>query len=175
MAEALLRHRLDAAGVAAAVASVGRLADGVPATAGAVAALAARGIDLAAHRSRRVSLEHLRRADLVLAMERDHVRRIVVADPASWPRTFTLRELVRRGERIGPRRPGEPLTDWLARAHGGRTTAGLIDPCPDDDVADPIGGPAAGYVRTAADLDDLLDRLVRLALAPVHPTQGATR
>jgi protein-tyrosine-phosphatase len=175
MAEALLRARLDDLGVDAVVASVGRLYDGERASGGARAAMAARGLDLGGHRSRRASLDDLRRADLVLTMERDHVRRLVVADPSSWPRTFALRELVRRAERIGARRPDEPLADWLARAHEGRSTIALIDPCPEDDVDDPIGGPTAGYLRTAELLDDLLDRLVRLVLAPaVSPTEGAT-
>jgi hypothetical protein len=34
-----------------------------------------------------------------------------------------------------------------------------------DDITDPIGGPRSAYDRLAAELDDLLDRLVSLAFA----------
>ena len=175
MAEALLRARLDEAGVAAEVRSAGYLTEGRPVAALAGQALAEMGLDVGGHRSRRVAEDGLRWADLVLAMEREHVRRAVVAEPSVWPRTFTLRELVRRAERIGGRRPDEPLEGWLARAHEERTAAALIDPAPQDDVADPMGGPRDGYARTADELARLVDDLVRLALAPSGGTVDRPR
>jgi protein-tyrosine phosphatase len=165
MAEVLLRHRLGDLGVEARVASAGLLRSGQPASAHGVDILRGRGLDMTSHRSRAMSRELLGSADLVLAMAREHVREAVVLDPALWRRTFTLKELVRRGERIGPRAAGEPLADWLARAAAGRKASELTGSSPDDDVADPIGHPRGVYERLATELDDLLDRFVALAFA----------
>ena len=165
MAEALLRHRLSGMGVEATVASAGLLRPDQPASAHGVDILRQRGLDMTAHRSRAMTRDLLRSGDLILAMAREHVREAVVLDPALWPRTFTLKELVRRGEAIGRRRPDEAVGDWLARAGQGRRVADLSGSSPADDVADPYGGPRSAYDRMAAELDDLLDRLVTLLFA----------
>jgi protein-tyrosine phosphatase len=165
MAEFLLRERLGSLGVDAQVASAGLLQSGNPASAHGVDILRGRGLDMTTHRSRAMSRDILAPADLIICMAREHVREAVVANPALWPRTFTLKELVRRGELAGPRRAGEPLTDWLARVGQGRRIADLTGSSPDDDVADPIGGPRSAYERMATELDGLLDRLVAVAFA----------
>ena len=165
MAEALLRHRLTSLGVDARVASAGLLRPGQPASGHGVDILRGRGLDMSAHRSQAMTRDLLRAHDLIVAMAREHVREAVVLDPALWPRTFTLKELVRRGEAIGPRRAGEPVADWLARAGQGRRVADLAGSSPADDVADPYGGPRTAYERMATELADLLDRLVDLVFA----------
>ena len=162
MAEALLTNRLSALGSAAAVRSAGMLGDGEPARPEAITVMAGYGLDIAAHRSHRVTAEDLERADLMLAMARENLRHAVVTAPAVWPRAFTLKELVRRGEAVGPRAPGESLDGWLARAHDGRERTALLGDSAADDVADPTGGPLGGYVKTAAMLSGLLDQLVGL-------------
>jgi protein-tyrosine phosphatase len=163
VAEALLRHRLAAAGVEAVVRSAGLLESGNPASASGVDILAGRGLEMKSHRSTTVSTAILQEADLVLGMARQHVREAVVLAPEVWPRTFTLKELVRRGAAIGPRKEGEPLEAWLARAHMGRSTALLMGAAPEDDVADPIGQPRSAYETMVEELDDLVERLVALA------------
>jgi protein-tyrosine phosphatase len=165
MAEVLLRHRLGELGVEARVASAGLLRPGQPASQHGVDILQGRGLDLTAHRSQAMTRELLRSSDLVLAMAREHVREAVVLDPSLWPRTFTLKELVRRGEASGPRRAGEPLGDWLARVGQGRRISDLTGSSPDDDVADPYGGPRPAYERMVAEMDVLIDRLVALVFA----------
>ena len=165
MAETLLRHRLSGMGVEATVASAGLLRPDQPASAHGVDILRERGLDMTAHRSRAMTRELLVSSDLVLAMAREHVREAVVLDPALWSRTFTLKELVRRGEAIGPRRPDEAVPDWLARAAMGRRIVDLTGSAPADDVADPYGGPRAAYERMTAELDDLVGRLVTLLFA----------
>jgi protein-tyrosine-phosphatase len=162
MAEALLARRLAGLRSAATVRSGGMLGDGEPARPEAVTVMADYGLDIAAHRSRRVTAEDLEAADLTLAMARENLRHAVVTAPAVWPRAFTLKELVRRGGAVGPRVPGEDLIDWLARAHEGRERAALLGDSAADDVADPAGGPPGGYVETAALLSGLLDQLVGL-------------
>lgn len=171
MAEALLRQRLAAAGVAAQVRSAGLLESGNPASASGVDILAARGLDMNAHRSTTVSAAILGEADLVLGMARQHVREAVVLAPELWPRTFTLKELVRRGTAIGPRKDGGALEAWLARAHMGRSTSLLMGVAPEDDVADPIGQPRSAYERMVAELDDLVERLVALVWPPAAEGQ----
>ena len=165
MAEALLRHRFADLGVDAQVRSAGLLQSGQPASAHGVDILRGRGLDMSAHRSRSMSRDILSSADLILGMAREHVREAVVLDPALWRRTFTLKELVRRGEAVGPRRAEESLADWLERVGEGRRIADLTGSSPADDVADPIGGPRSAYERMAAELDDLVDRLVAVAFA----------
>lgn len=133
--------------------------------------MAARGLELERHRSRAFTAEHLAGADLVIAMARRHVRESVTVHPDAWARTFTLKELVRRGEAWGPRRPGQSLSGWLAEVHEGRRTSALLGDDPLDDVEDPIGAADHVYESTAVELDDLIGRLVDLAFVPAadHP------
>jgi protein-tyrosine phosphatase len=165
MAEVLLRHRLGELGVDATVASAGLLHSGQPASDHGLDIVAGRGLDMTTHRSRAITRELLAPADLILGMAREHVREAVVLDPGLWPRTFTLKELVRRGEATGPRAAEEPLADWLARVGQGRRISELTGSSPADDVADPYGGPRSAYDRLATELDDLLDRLVSVTFA----------
>jgi protein-tyrosine phosphatase len=165
MAEVLLRQRLGGLGLDARVASAGLLRSGQPASDHGVDILRGRGLDMTTHRSRAMSRDLLSSADLILGMAREHVREAVVLDPALWPRTFTLKELVRRGEAVGPRGAHEPLADWLARVAYGRRISELTGSSPDDDVADPYGGPRTAYERMATELDGLIDRLVAVAFA----------
>jgi low molecular weight protein-tyrosine phosphatase len=162
MAEALLTRRLRAAGVAGRVRSAGLLGEGQPAPPGVVTAMAGYGLDVSRHRSRLMDADELGAASLVLAMSREHVRHAVVTEPAVWPRVFTLKELVRRGQQAGPRAADEPLADWVARLHAGRERTALLGDSPDDDVPDPIGGPPQAYMMTAALLDQLTGDLVGL-------------
>ena len=162
MAEALLRDRLEQRGVDAHVHSAGRWQAGEPASPHGVDVLAERGLDISDHRSRLMDRELLEGPDVVLAMAREHLREAVLALPDIWSHAFTLKELVRRGEMIGPRAPGESVEGWLARAHSGRNRADVLGSSDEDDVADPIGLDREAYVRTASELSDLVDRLVML-------------
>jgi protein-tyrosine-phosphatase len=129
----------------------------------AVAALAHYGLDISGHRSRYLEADDVRSADLVVCMARSHVREAVVLVPDAWPRTFTLKELVRRASEVGLRRPGEGLATWLARVGEGRVQSELLGDADVDDVDDPLHGAAEDYLATAALLEELVDRLVTLA------------
>jgi protein-tyrosine phosphatase len=158
----LLRHRLQALGVEAEIRSAGRLQAGQPASDHGVDVLFAQGIDLSTHRSQSITAELLEQADLVLGMAREHVRDAVVRDNNAFPRTFTLKELVRRGHQVGPRQPGEPIERWLARVHAGRSGNDLMGESSQDDIEDPIGRPRAAYERMVEELATLVDQLVWL-------------
>ena len=106
MAEALLSARLTARGATATVASAGLLGAGQPPPAEVVTVLADRGLHVAGYRSRQLAAADLAAADLVLGLSREHVRHCAVLRPDAWPRTFTLRELVRRGAQAKPAMAG---------------------------------------------------------------------
>lgn len=171
IAAALLVRRLSGLGVTVPVRSAGMIGGGDAPFPEAVSVMARYSIDIASHRSRVARAVDLAGASLVLAMARDSLRYAVTTEPGAWPRTFTLKEIVRRGERIGPRQPDEPFADWLSRAHAGRERASLLGDSVADDVADPAGGSLRTYADTASLLDRLVSRLAELgwAYAESHP------
>jgi protein-tyrosine phosphatase len=158
MAQAMLSARAPAVSVA----SAGLRRGGQSPPAEVVTIMAAMGIDVAGHRSHRVTAGDLAAADLIVGLAREHARHAVVLRPECWPRTFTLRELLRRGMVAGPRAPGEPLAGWLARAGDGRSRRDLLGGAPGDDVPDPYGGPLAGYQAAANLLGGLTRDLAAL-------------
>ena len=162
MAEALLGARIAERELPAAVGSAGLLEGGRERPPEVTAVLAKRGVALPDQLSRQLLQDDLQRADLLLGMERAHVRYTVVLEPEAWPRTFTLKELVRRGAELGPRPPVESPGAWLARAHEGRDRPDLLGDSPLDDVADPYGGPSSAYEAAVTEIEDLVDRLVSL-------------
>ncbi len=173
MAEGLLRRRLVEARIDAEVCSAGLLEGGQPVSPAAVEAMSERGVDLTSRRTRQIDANALAGADLVVGMSLEHVREAVVLAPDVWPRAFRLKELVRRAAGVGGRGRGEPFDAWLARVAAGREVTDLLRPSPDDDVADPIGGPLEEFRRVADELDALLGHLVDLAWAP--EVSGALR
>lgn len=171
MAEALLGTRITERELPAAVISAGVLEGGRERPPQVTAVLAKRGIAFPDQLSRQLLQGDLQGADLVLGMERAHVRDTVLLEPESWPRTFTLKELVRRGEELGPRQPVQLPGAWLARAHEGRERPDLLGDSLFDDVADPYGGPNSAYEAAVSEIEDLVDRLVYL-LWPMSGSVG---
>jgi protein-tyrosine phosphatase len=169
MAAPLLARRLAALGVTTPVRSAGMIRDGDPPLPEVISVMASYGIETAAHRSRVACAADLALATLVLAMSRENLRYAVASAPGAWPRAFTLRELIRRGEQIGPRPPGEPFSGWLSRAHAGRERVALLGDSAEDDVADPAGGPRRAYADTARLLERLVTRLAELGWAHTRP------
>jgi protein-tyrosine-phosphatase len=163
MAAVMLSQRLVALGVDANVSSAGLLEADAPAAALGIEVMATRELDLSEHRSRRLERALVSEADLVLAMERAQLREVVLLATTVWDRCFTLKELVRRGDLIGPRPRSESLKDWLARVSAGRTKSMLLGHDPADDIADPYGGTRAEFERTASELEALVDRVSFLA------------
>jgi protein-tyrosine-phosphatase len=162
MAEGLLRSLFTRAGVHAETGSAGLLPGGAPPTPEAIAVMAEQDIDIAGHVSCTLDTELAQSASLVIGMTRHHVREAVVAYGADIERTFTLKELVRRGDEVGPRHPDETVFAWLARVGAGRRTADLMGEDEGDDIADPVGRPRSVYEDTAHELEILLRELVVL-------------
>jgi protein-tyrosine-phosphatase len=162
MAEALLMARIAERELPATVVSAGLLEGGHERSPEVTAVLTKRGIALPDQLSRQLVKGDLQHADLVLGMERAHVRHSVLLEPEAWSRAFTLKDLVRRGGELGPRSPIEPVGAWLARAHEGRERRDLLGDSALDDVADPYGGPISASEAAANEIEDLVDRLVYL-------------
>lgn len=162
MGEAFLRQRLEQLGVDAHVHSAGLLEGGRRASAEGVELLAGWGLDTATHRSRRIALEMVTGADLVVCMAREHLREVVLLHQDAWPRSFTLKELVRRAEQVGPRSPDQPFDEWLAKIHAGRSRAELLGSAAEDDVVDPIGLGREAHRRSAVEIHALVERFAEL-------------
>ena len=163
MAEAMLRGRLEERDIDASVSSAGVVADGGGPSETAVQVMADLGIPIADHRSRLLSPELVASSDLVVGLAREHVREAALLVPSAYPRTFTLKELVRRGGEVGARGDDESFEGWLARLHDGRNSLMHLGTSPDDDVEDPIGRRPAVYERVADELAQLVDQFVDLA------------
>ena len=160
MAAGLLSRKLAEVGADATVVSAGLLVDGRPASDHGVTAMRRRGIDIVDHRSQRVSRELVERADLIVAMERRHVREVAVLDSAAFARTFTLPELARRAQVGGPRSADESVEEWLDWIGAGRRPTDLLSESAEDEIADPIGRSAREYEKTAVELEALVDVVV---------------
>ena len=119
-------------------------------------------IDLGAHRSRALTQPMLEQADLIIGMGRRHIQEAVLIDPPSWPKSFMLKELVRRGGLLGPRPPDQGLRSWIDAAHGDRTRRELVRRSSADEVEDPYGRSLGDYRATAAELAELTSQLVLL-------------
>jgi protein arginine phosphatase len=160
MAEALLKSRVEALGKSVRVNSAGLLRGGMRPPVELEEVLARRGLEIGGHVSQQLEKSSLERADLVLGMERVHVREAVVLAPETWQRAFTLKEFVRRATAIPERGFAEPWESWLARIQEGRERIGLLGESSRDDIADPFGRSAGDYEASANEIDGLLARLV---------------
>lgn len=135
-----------------------------------VEAAADVGVDMSAHVPRQIDRTVLAAdgADLVLTMEREHLRAVVDLDPAAWRRTFTLKELTRRALELPPANHDEDFAAWLVRLGADRKASSMMRPDPADDVADPYGRPKREHVAMVAEVAHAVDTLV--ACGPWHAT-----
>lgn len=170
MAEGLFRDRLRRAGVDARVHSAGLVTQGQPASEHSVTAMAHRDVDIAEHRSRRLSTHLVGDADLVVGMELQHVREVAVLDRNALDRSFTLPELARRVQAAGPRSDQEPVESYLRRVAAGRQISDLLGNRPEDEIADPIGRPMRDYEAAATQIETFVDVVV----AHLFPDHGGT-
>jgi protein-tyrosine phosphatase len=163
MAEVLLAARLADHGVDAMVASAGTLGWAERgATPHAVSVMGEMGLDLSAHRSRKLAPDQLE-VDLVLAMTRDHAGAVVARDKSLAPHVFLPGELVRllRGSaQEGEAMAKRSMVDRIVAIGASRTGPTIGRPA--EEVADPAGEPLDIYRATAARLDRDLTGLAAL-------------
>jgi len=144
------------------VSSAGVLDAGLPVPEEVSEVMAPFGIDLSGHRSQRMTASLLKSCDLVVGMGRRHVQEAVLLDPPCWPQAFTFKELVRRGEEVGARRPDQGVRSWIESVQGDRSRASLARRSTAEDIADPYGKPLDQYASTVAELAHLTSRLAGL-------------
>ncbi len=101
------------------------------------------------HRSKQLSAEQLARADLVVAMEADHVRFVRRHHPEASSICATLRRLAE-----APIAGDAPLGERVAALH-----LDALAPDPSEDVSDPAGGDVEVYVECARELWRLTEEL----------------
>ena len=166
VAERLLERHLGAAGFAVEVASAGTRGGRLPVHEDTMRAARDVDLDLHGHVSRQVdpAMISTEGADLVITMTRGHLRDVVGLLPDAWPRSFTLKEIVRRSLDVPA--AVTDLPDWVRAAGAGRRAADLMVPSDDDDLADPYGGPYRGHVQMVHEVDELTRRLARLLPPP---------
>ena len=151
---AVLHRELSARGIAAKVRSAGiRAQVGHPADPVMAELLSRRGLDLTRHASQQADHATATGVSLVITASRAHLRVLVADLGASFNRSFTLRELARRAERVPPRQPNEALDDWLMRLGEGRSPGDLLGRDAADDLADPTGREQRDYVECLAQIE----------------------
>jgi protein-tyrosine phosphatase len=157
IAEAVLRR--DAEGLPVRVRSFGTM--DLPsghALSEAIELAPSYGLDLMSHWSRPLAGEDLSGADLVIGFELIHVSTAVVGAGAQRERTFLITELVAGlDENALPQNDGvvERARAAVRQADAARKAVPGIP----QQIADPIGGPAAGYERTADEVYRLTTRV----------------
>ena len=168
VAELVLARHFAAAGHTVAVASAGVSGGRIHVHKDTVEAARLGGIDLTGHVSRRLTADMIATegADLVICMTREHVAQAVGLDPSAWPRSFTLKGLVRRASAPAMLGFSGDWTEWLAAAGAGRKPRDLLGVDTTDDVPDPYGRPLNAHLLMTAVVNDLCARLVRLAPSP---------
>ncbi|MBI2264314.1 MAG: low molecular weight protein arginine phosphatase [Armatimonadetes bacterium] len=153
MAEYLLRDMLKRRGSGPdpfSISSAGLYAlDGQQAAPEAVATLRERGVDLAPHRSRRLSGEMVEETDLLLTMTRRQKTEVERKWPEASPRkVFTLKEYV-TGEPSDPeeRRSGKKSWEEEEERY---------------DILDPYGAVQVTYDSCAREIEELMRKLASL-------------
>lgn len=146
LAETLLRHVLQRLPITVASAGTHALVD-QPMTEQNQRIAADLGVtDGANHRARQLVADHVRDADLVLALSREHRKQIVEMLPRAARKTFTLREFARLSEAFEASHPNlsviedpgarmRTLVQELAQSRG---TVLAPEHPEDDDVVDPF-------------------------------------
>jgi protein-tyrosine phosphatase len=126
--------------------------------------LSADGVDASAFRSRPLTAQHVRDADLVLALAAAHRAEVLEHEPVALRRTLTLGELARLAEAVPPgtvagttdaERLRSLVSAALARRH---LFAGAH---PDDDVLDPFRQPDDVYRTSYTQITGHVERLLK--------------
>ncbi|OWQ52035.1 phosphotyrosine protein phosphatase [Stenotrophomonas maltophilia] len=113
-AEVMLRQEIEGKDIQVSSAGLGALVDhGIDATAQEL--LVEHGLHGGGHRARQITKAILARSDLVLAMERKHVRRIAEIVPEASGKTFLLGKWQQEREIPDPYRQQRPAFEHVYR------------------------------------------------------------
>ena len=160
IAEAILRRETD--GLPVRVESFGTMdLPSGPALKEALELAPTYDLDLKAHRSRPLAGHDLSAADLVIGFEPIHISTAVVSARARREHTFLITELV-SGLEASPLPPEHGVVERARTALRAADEARKAAPGAAREIADPMGGPSAGYRRTADEVYSLTNRLAEL-------------
>lgn len=147
MAEALFRRAVTGRGEFRVVSAGIGAVDGQPPTPHSVRAMGELGVDISAQRSRMLTAELVRAADLILGMTHSHVDTVTLLYPAAVEKTFLLREF------------DETLETY------------------EKDISDPIGSPYETYVECRDQIEQGIVTLLKFMeqhnFLPKHQTSSA--
>lgn len=163
MAAALLQAAVEAEGIA--VSSAGFMQEGRQVPQEVLKVMGKRGLDLNHHLSSHVQGALVPAPDLIITMSRQHIRSLAGVAQELIPRTFTLKEFVRRAGAAPHRGPGETLGAYAERLSRGRQLRSLATGG-EEDVEDPIGKRLPAYERCARELQDLTEQAAIFLISP---------
>ena len=159
LAAAILRVRLEEAGLAADVTSVGTAAPiGLSPDRKQRRIAQDLGVDLNGHRAMPLMPQHLVGVDLVLTMTAEHAAAVLELDPSAGDRTVTLRAAAWKSKMLR----GGPFefAEWVRRLTADVPVAERPRTDPTNDLPDPVGGPWREYRAVGEEVDTLVATLV---------------
>ncbi|MEO7804325.1 MAG: hypothetical protein ABIS18_08105 [Actinomycetota bacterium] len=146
--------------------SAGLLSSGNAATEEAVKVMAEQDIDISPHISTTLDVALSRGPNFVIAMANAHLNETISRDPSLRPRTFTLKDFVRRARAMGQR--DGPMEGYLSALGRGRSLSEMASAlASDDDIEDPFGGPMSQYRECAIEIRSLVEDMIE-HLYPRH-------
>lgn len=148
-------------GIDTIVRTAGFAEGGMPPTDTTVKLLAKRGIDASGHQSHLLTENSVIGADLVITAEHEHVVAIAGRWPQAFGYTFTLPELVERGDEVG-QRGDRTLQEWLTAVNIDRPTALDYLETPVDEIDDPTGLAPSAWATCLSRVDALTSHLAIL-------------
>ncbi|GGF91995.1 low molecular weight protein arginine phosphatase [Paenibacillus abyssi] len=171
MAEALLREQALLKGIELEVRSAGvSTLDGLPVSANATETLRLRRINHSGS-SRALTLDSIAWADLILTMTAGHKRHLLERYPQAVEKAYTLKEYVIDDEAVLS--DIEELERLYTEMHMKQALGGQLSDAerarlfeleqriPSFDIADPFGGTLVQYQKTADEIAEAIDRLLR--------------
>ncbi len=147
---------------------------GNPASSAAVQTMDLWGIDLSSHRASELTPNLLRGADLVIVMAREHLLSIGRMEPDALSRSVALKHVAAvEKELLAGLGEGPVLDEDGVRKRLGKALEMLSGISPQEgfladvesrasDIIDPIGGSLRVYLGVAEDIDDSLERAMRV-------------
>lgn len=180
LAEALLRHEIDHLPVVVSSAGTHALEGHLMTEQNQTIARTQGVLDTHRHSARQLNADIVRSADLVLALDRGHRRRIVNLVPRSSRYAFTLREFSRltvsyleqSAREFQEVATAAELRNAIRRVAELRGTLPLLDDPNEDDVVDPYLKEDVVYEQSAAQLIPAVSNVVKL-LCTSDPMKGS--
>jgi protein-tyrosine-phosphatase len=159
--------------------------EGNPSTSSAIQAMDLWGIDLEPHRASELTAGMLLKADMVLAMAREHLLIIGRMEPQALKWSTTLRHLASKSDTIIARLGNETVHDEIAARSRIKKVFEVLGestwdedymtdvPARGSDIIDPIGGSLQVYLGVAEDIESSIDDILVAVFGRTETSGGA--